>query len=515
MTKGEQIDLIYNHLRSLASDVDYNFGSLSSDWGKTNSPLYNSRKSQFERSVSRLAKSCSIKSYGGSLYVFNGKVYARVSQEMVEHAYELLLSDLAIAPMQHRPVFRRECFVKTILFYNEIMPRLDMVAFSNGVLDMSDCRKPVLREFSPDFPVTYYRPYDYDEDAVCDRWQLFLKEVLPDKESRTILQMFMGLGLMQRESAFSGKGASGGKVELCLLLVGSGANGKSVIFEVMRALFGDEKISTVDYDTLTADGDEGMRGRLPIRSAVFNWSSDSDPRKFGKRNTGVFKRLVSGEPVQDRKLGEDVMTNRQIPYLVFNLNDLPASADDSGGFMRRLQIIPFDVTVPRSKRDPDLANKIIRNELPGVFNWVMRGTKELVRRRFRFPDAEGSKRALLKALIRTSPILAWLKAYGMRCEKAAPNEVPVCILSKDLYEAFTRFCTDNDVDEKDIPTANRFGRTLWDKCMFFRKRTGTGVYYETYGVTLDRLAEPLFVTDLHDIDGGETAGAESFIKDDD
>src|SRR3712207_9395295 len=96
------------------------------------------------------------------------------------------------------------------------------------------------------------------------------------------------------------------KIELCLLLVGGGANGKSVIFEVMRALYGKDRISYMDYDALTADGDEGMRGRYPIRNAIFNWSSDSTPKKFGRKNTGVFKRLVSGEPVAYRKLGPDI-----------------------------------------------------------------------------------------------------------------------------------------------------------------------------------------------------------------
>ena len=50
---------------------------------------------------------------------------------------------------------------------------------------------------------------------------------------------------------------------------------------------------------------------------------------------------------------------------------------------------------------------------------------------------------------------------------------------------------------------------------FFKKRAGRGVYYELYGVTLERLKQPVFITDFRDIDGDEVDEEESFIKEDD
>lgn len=393
-----------------------------------------------------------------------------------------------------------------------------MIAFENGVLDLSDPLSPKFSDFSPDFHVTYYRPYRYDEKASCDRWSLFLKEVLPDKTSRTILQMFMGLGFTRRKVAFSERWRrDNGKVELCLLLIGAGANGKSVIFEVMGALFGNDNISKIDYSTLTATGDEGLRGRYPIKGMIFNWSSDSNPKKFGKNVTelGVFNQLVSGEAVPIRCIGKDVEECNELPYFVFNMNALPAIDDEASGVMRRLQILPFDVVIPSSKRDPFLANKIIRNELPGVLNWVMRGTKELIRRKFKFPEAEGSQMALMNTIVRSSPLMAWIKTYKIRSSKLAPNEVPQLILGSELYETFVRFCKDNDVDDKVIPTVQKFGRDMRDNEKFFKKRHGSGVYYEVYGVTLEKLQTPIFVTEAADIGANNDDEFESFIKDED
>src|SRR3712207_9267711 len=76
----------------------------------------------------------------------------------------------------------------------------------------------------------------------------------------------------------------------------------------------------------------------------------STPKKFGRKNTGVFKRLVSGEPVAYRKLGQDIMDIGTVPYLIFNLNELPYPDDSSLGLIRRLQFVSFDVTIPKIGR---------------------------------------------------------------------------------------------------------------------------------------------------------------------
>lgn len=519
MTDGEKLDFIYTSFLKQSNDPKYAFGSLRDNWGYTNTPLYNNNKARFEMSMEMFARDCQLRFNDGRYYFFNGKYYDIVSDEVVEMAYEMLLRDLCIGPMMHKTVIRREGFMRTVAFRNSFKTRLDLLGFENGVLDLSTPKNPRFIDFSADLPITYYRPYRYDENAKCDRWQFFLREVLPDKTSRTILQMFLGLGLTQRSVAYSDEWRHGtGKIELCLFLIGGGANGKSVIFEVMRALFGDSKISKLDYSTLTDDGDSGMRGRLPLRGMIFNWSSDSNPRSFSKRTCeeGVFKKLVSNEPVQIRGIGRNVEDCTEIPYLIFNMNSLPELNDSSDGMMRRMQIIPFDITIPRSKRDPNLANSIIRNELPGVFNWVMRGTKELFRRKFRFPDAEGSQMAMLRALITRSPVTAWVKTYKIRNDKDVPNENAAYILGADLYDVFVRFCKDNDVDDHLIPTPNRFGREMRDNLHFFKKRTGSGIYYEMYGITLERLKQPIFITDFRDVDGdGVGEEEESFIKDND
>lgn len=519
MEKGEVITLLYHQLFELAQQPEMDFLGLASGWGRTGSDDYNRKKIQFSRSMRKLAMSGPVKYWNGSYYVFTGKIYEPVDSDTVTMAITMLLESINIADMIGKNGVAKAYYLDPVKFFSPLRPRFDLQAFENGVVDLSVPDHPLLLPFSKDYPVVHYNPYKFDAKAKCPKWMHFLYEVLPDKKQRTILQMFLGLGLIQRGEAFDVTNSryNNGKVELCLLLVGQGANGKSVIFEVAMALFGRDRVSKMDYANLTADGDEGMRGRYPIRNAIFNWSSDTDAKKFGKKNTGMFKRIVSGEPVPMRKLGSDVMESGQIPYLIFNLNELPKPDDNSLGFVRRLQYISFDVVIPKDRQNPELANILIRNELPGIFNWVLRGTNEIRARKFRFPVSTGSRYQVLKTLLGSAPILSWVKAFGLRNDKLASKEISAWVTTNTLYQSFVQFCHDNDVEDEAIVKISSFSRTLWDKCCFHKKRSAKGVVFEVYGSDEEALMRHVVlqpdVDEIEDVD--DTKRRKSYIKEDD
>ncbi len=510
---GLMIDTLYQQLLTLSRNPRYGLDSLRSEWGRTNGELYNSKKLSFCRGIRELAKDCPVKWHNGSFYLFNGVIYERCDDDVVKQAYRLLLEGLALARMVDNVTVMRDVFLATIKLYNVLSPQFDVVAFKNGVVDFGTNRTdPQVMPFGPEWHVIYYHPYDFDPKAKCLRWQSFLHEMLPDKTSRLILQMFLGLGLVQRGDAYNKyDGKTTSKIELCLILLGTGKNGKSVVYEVMSALFGKERISSMDYGALTAQGDEGMRGRFPIRNAIFNWSMDSDAKKFGRGDNGMFKRLVSGEPVPMRELGKNILETRRLPYMIFNMNELPFSEDASFGFIRRLQFVSFNVVVPKEKEDKALSSKIVSSELSGVFNWVLRGAQELRKRRFVFPESDLNDRQKLLSLMSSQPITAWVAAYGMRPGKEAQNEIGVEIPASKMYTSFTTFCRDNDVDERDIPSIQRFGRLMRDKERFFKRKTPSGMVYKVYGATEDRIMEQVLLSELP----VKKEDSESFIRDDD
>lgn len=121
---------------------------------------------------------------------------------------------------------------------------------------------------------------------------------------------------------------------------------------------------------------------------------------------------------------------------------------------------------------------------------------------------------MLKSLLGSQPIVAWVRAYGLRRYAEAKGEIFNWFPSTMLYESFTMFCRDNEVAEEDIPSIQYFGRAMWDKLSFDRKRAVSGKVYKVFGVTEPDLKEHILIDGVV---GGEEdeKEVETFIKEDD
>ena len=78
-----------------------------------------------------------------------------------------------------------------------------------------------------------------------------------------------------------------------------------------------------------------------------------------------------------------------------------------------------------------------------------------------------------------------------------------------------RFCQDNGVEEKGIPSIQKFGREMWDKLNFTRKKAACGQTYKVYGVTSADLKESIIINDLSPLGEEDSPEPDEFIKDDD
>lgn len=507
----EVIDELKGEFIVLGSRDECGLNRLREGWGYKGSTRWQENMKVFLIGVRRIAKECSLKWDDGKYYRFNGRYYSEVSLDIIGKAYDQMLEHFNILAggVYGNKNIRKDNFIDIIRYYKPLGERVDMIGFRNGVLDVETGE---FRNFSPDFPITYVHPYKYDAKASCPKWHAFLREVLPDKTSRLILQMFLGLGLVERGTVCSAEDKEKAKIELCLILLGQGSNGKSVIYQTAIGIFGKERISGVDYDELTGIGDEGMRNRSLLRGAIFNWSSDSDSRTFCRKRSGVFKRIVSGEPVTDRRIGENVSENLKIPYLIFNLNDLPMPGEQSYGLIRRLQYISFDVTIPKERQNKMLAQELVK-EYPGIFNWVYRGMRELRARKYVFPEADASLRQMLLTQLQVSPTAAWINAHGMRPERQAKHELGNFIQATELYASLVKFCEDNDVE---APSAQKFGTDMRRK-NFIKKRMSTGMKYLVYGCDKAELSRHIVASDFveSEIDRMRDRGRLMFVTEDD
>jgi putative DNA primase/helicase len=219
------------------------------------------------------------------------------------------------------------------------------------------------------------------------------------------------------------------KLEKALILFGSGANGKSVFFDIVSALVGKENTTNFSLQSLT---DEKGYSRAKITDALVNYASEIN----GKLESNIFKLLVSGEPVEARLPYKEPFTITDYARLIFNCNELPKDIEHTHAYFRRFLIIPFDVTIPKNEQDKELSNKIINNELSGVFNWVLEGLNRILELK-KFSECESSDKVLIQFEKESDTTQLFLEELGY--QKSITELVKV----KDLYNEYRYYCVDN------------------------------------------------------------------------
>lgn len=273
-----------------------------------------------------------------------------------------------------------------------------------------------LREFDRNDFLTYQLLFDYNEEVECPIFQNFLARVLPDKQLQLILSEFIAYVFAKQL-----------KLDKCLLLYGSGANGKSVFFEVIKALLGKENVSFYTLKNLNEE-----HNRADIVDKLLNYGSEIN----ASIETDTFKMLVSGESVQARLKYQNSVMIDDYARLAFNCNELPKDVEHTEAYFRRYLIIPFNVTIPEEERDPQLAQRIMDTELSGVFNWVLRGLVSLLANNG-FTQSEVVRNMINEYKLDSDSVYQFLTDSGY--EKSVE---PIMTL-KTSFDEYSRYCAES------------------------------------------------------------------------
>jgi P4 family phage/plasmid primase-like protien len=297
-------------------------------------------------------------------------------------------------------------------------PQPDWIAVQNGIIDVREVLAggpAVVREHSPRWFSPVCLPFIYDPNADCPKWREFLEEMLEGDEDRIdLVREWFGYNLVPDVSQHK-----------FMLMEGEGANGKSVCLRVLEALIGEENTAHVSLEVF------GERFQL---CATIGKLANIVPEvgELNRPEEGYLKAYVAGDTVQiDRKHLTPIQV-KPTARITIATNTRPRWADRSEGIWRRMLLVPWRVTVPEEKQDKHLADYILANELPGVFNWAVRGLAAL-RQRGRFIEPEICREAIEEYRRETNPARTFLLEEYQVSPGAEVN-------SLQLYAAYRRWC---------------------------------------------------------------------------
>jgi putative DNA primase/helicase len=165
----------------------------------------------------------------GFIYAFNGKYWQGLNSD----EFKSFLADVAIKmgvpaldALYHQ--FKDEMYKQFLSDSNLSVPETKtatLINLRNVTFEVAE-GKQGLREFRREDFLKYQLPFEYNSDAKCPMFNEYLHRVVPDSNCRKVLAEYLGYIFVR-----------GLKLEKALILYGSGANGKSVFFDIVNALF--------------------------------------------------------------------------------------------------------------------------------------------------------------------------------------------------------------------------------------------------------------------------------------
>lgn len=335
---------------------------------------------------------------------------------------------------------RADCLVNAAILKCRNLPSVD----GRNIVPTKGCYLEVLSDGtiqaiapSPELGMTYavnanigktigdYAPKKLDDKSLFSR---FITRSLPSLEVRNVVQEYIGYSLLMTTEFQVGQ-----------FWIGNGRNGKSVCLDIVAALHAKPVAMRLD----------GLNG-FALQSLV--GASLAQVSEAPKSNIDVetLKALIAGDTITiDRKYLSPVSYKPTAKWLVA-ANNVMRSNDQSDGWWRRFQIIPWSVQIPESEVISNLSTQIIKNELHLVLDWALEGVSRLLARGRFDASATVLKNAKQEAMEESNPVVAW-------ATEVEPVAHDIGMPKSDVYAEFCSWATANNYRP---PASHEFWKRL-------------------------------------------------------
>lgn len=407
----ETLHIINDHvLVDRLSESELN--TLSRDEAFLKDTFFNGSKFLFDKFAHFLKSEYNIKRIDNQLHIYEDGIYkggyAKIEAKMIKHIPSLNSS-------KRSEVIR---YLELICNSETNMSDAEYIAFRNGIYNINTGE---LQPFTPDLIILNKIDWNYNPDAYnADVDKMFDRLSCNDAAIRSLLCEAVGYCFYRRN-----------ELRKAFILTGEKQNGKSTYLSLITALLGRENVTSLDLAEL------GQRFKpAELFGKLANVGDDIGDDFIS--NPAIFKKVVSGDPVNVERKGENPFDLKNYSKFLFSANNIPRIKDKSGAVISRLVIIPFNARF--TKNDPDYDPYIkykLRTESAMEY-LILLGLEGLKRvlANYSFTESESVEKALVEYEENNNPILIFFKEieYNDILNKS----------TRDLYTRYAMFCAENN-----------------------------------------------------------------------
>lgn len=335
--------------------------------------------------------------------------------------------NIEAAMIQHIPSLNRAKRTE-VMAYLDILIRdntqptdASLIAFRNGIYDIiNDAFIP----FSPEHIITNKIGWDYNPNAYYELTDNVLNKLAcQDKEIRALLEECIGYTFFRRNEL--------GKF---FILTGEGSNGKSTFLAMIKTILGDINTSALDLKELS----ERFK-TAELFGKLANIGDDIGDDFV--TNTGVLKKLVTGDRLNVERKGQNPFDFNNYSKLLFSANSIPrmGKGKDTAAILRRIIIIPFNArfTKDDADYDPFIKYKLTSQQsIEYLIQLGIQGLKRILINQ-QFTESTKVKKEIEEYEESNNPIILFFK------------ETPITDIQRNttnsVYTMYQEFCIRNKV----------------------------------------------------------------------
>lgn len=229
------------------------------------------------------------------------------------------------------------------------------------------------------------------------------------------------------------------------VLVGKGANGKTVFLNIIKKMVGEENVSSLTLQTIS----EGEFELGYLYQKNVNMTGDLPKKAF--QDVGHIKELTGGDTITAKQKFKDPFKFKNYAKLIAACNEVPETPDLTDGFSRRAVIINFPQSF-EGRANPNLLEELCTEENLWSFFKTCVNAFKLAREVNSWIVKETIEQRRDKYVVYSNSAVAF-------CGMALEYDPESNLASESIYEQYVSYCKVKQVVPKD---EIRFFKSLYN-----------------------------------------------------
>lgn len=275
----------------------------------------------------------------------------------------------------------------------------------------------------------------FNPEAKCPRFLEYFERIQPDPQVRAFLQRALGYSM-----------TGSNEEQVFFIAYGNTANGKSTLIKLMGYMLCDYAVNA-DVTTFLHTGSDKIRTDL-ARMAGSRFVGCTEPDEGQRLAVSLIKKITGGDSIVSRKLYQAEFEHYASYKIWISTNHRPKASSSDDALWRRVQMIPFNVTIPKEEQNKRLTEELFDTEKEGILLWLLEGARLWKR------DGLGSVEAVEQA---THDYREHSDSVALFIDSECELDEKAEVGSGSLYAAYKDWC--NDSNEKAV-SSNVFKEKL-------------------------------------------------------